>query len=58
MTRTFDTWVHEQDIRSAIGEEGGWDTDPARVASLQMIRALPYVLGSQREGTRGVDGPV
>lgn len=45
MTRTFDTWVHEQDIRAAVGEDGGWGTDPAHVASRQMIRALPYVWG-------------
>lgn len=42
-TRTFDVWVHEQDIRAAIGEEGHWGTAPAVVAFQQMAGALPYV---------------
>jgi uncharacterized protein (TIGR03083 family) len=51
-TRTFDTWVHEQDIRWAVGNDGGWNTAPAGVAFSQMANALPYVWG------RNVKAPV
>jgi uncharacterized protein (TIGR03083 family) len=44
-TRTFDTWVHEQDIRWATGNDGGWTTAPAAIALQQMVRGLPYVWG-------------
>lgn len=38
--RTFDLWAHEQDIRAALGLDGGWDTDGAVVSYQQMTRAL------------------
>ena len=41
--RIFDTWAHEQDIRAAIGVDGGWNTPAAAVAREQIVRALPYV---------------
>ena len=41
--RIFDTWAHEQDIRAAIGQDGGWDTPAAAVSQEQIVRALPYV---------------
>lgn len=44
-TRTFDTWVHEQDIRWAVGRDGGWNTEPAGIAFVLMVGALPYVWG-------------
>lgn len=40
--RTFDSWVHQQDVRAAIGREGGWGSVPATVAFQQMSKALPY----------------
>jgi uncharacterized protein (TIGR03083 family) len=43
--RVFDAWVHEQDIRAAIGEGGDWSTDGAVLAFQQMAAALPYVWG-------------
>ena len=43
--RTFDAWVHGQDIRAAIGRDGDWDTAAAVVAFQQMAQALPYVWG-------------
>jgi len=51
-TRTFDTWIHEQDIRWAIDQDGAWNTAPAGVAFSQMANALPYVWG------RNVKAPV
>jgi uncharacterized protein (TIGR03083 family) len=50
--RTFDTWVHEQDIRWAVGRDGGWNTGPAGIAFILMAGALPYVWG------RNVKAPV
>jgi uncharacterized protein (TIGR03083 family) len=41
--RIFDTWAHQQDIRSALGLDDGWDTDAAGIAQEQIVRALPYV---------------
>jgi uncharacterized protein (TIGR03083 family) len=41
--RIFDTWVHEQDIRTAIADEGHWDSAPARISLEQMAQSLPYV---------------
>lgn len=51
--RTFDIWVHEQDIRSAIGSDGAWDSPSARVALAQMTRALPYVWGRTVKAPEG-----
>lgn len=41
--RTFDIWVHEQDMRAATGNDGGWGTRPAGIACTQMLRGMPYV---------------
>ncbi len=41
--RIFDTWAHQQDIRTAMGIDGGWDTPEAAVSQEQIVRALPYV---------------
>jgi uncharacterized protein (TIGR03083 family) len=41
--RILDIWMHEQDIRTAIGSDGGWDTRPAQVSLEQIRRALPIV---------------
>lgn len=41
--RTFDTWTHEQDIRTATGIDGDWDTGPARISLEQMLRGLPVI---------------
>jgi uncharacterized protein (TIGR03083 family) len=41
--RIFDTWAHQQDIRSALGHDDGWDTPAAAVSQEQIVRALPYV---------------
>lgn len=42
-TRIFDIWVHEQDIRSAVGIDGGWNSRAAGVAFQQIVSALPYI---------------
>lgn len=41
--RIFDSWVHEQDIRAAIGRDGGWGTLPAIIAFQQAAKSVPVV---------------
>ena len=41
--RTFDTWVHGQDIRLAVGRPGATDTDAARIAAEQIAGVLGFV---------------
>jgi uncharacterized protein (TIGR03083 family) len=50
--RTFDTWVHGQDIRLAVGRPGATGTSGARVAAEQIAGALGYVWAKR------VDAPV
>lgn len=40
--RTFDIWVHDQDLRRATGTVGELDTDAAWVAADRMVGALGY----------------
>jgi len=61
--RTFDYWMHEQDIRRAIGQPGGWSS-PGAMLSLAVLRAaLPYVVGKKVAPAAGttvaltVEGP-
>lgn len=43
--RTFDTWVHSQDIRDAIALPGGLGSDGAQVCADLMFSALPRIWG-------------
>lgn len=45
--RTFDTWVHGQDVRLAVGRPGATDTAGARIAAEQVAGALGYVWARQ-----------
>lgn len=42
--RTFDVWMHEQDIREAIGRPGGLDTPAAALSVSRLFDALPVVV--------------
>ena len=42
--RTFDCWVHEQDIRAAVGRPGGWSEAAAALSVAWIRRALPRTL--------------
>lgn len=44
-TRILDTWMHEQDIRTAAATPGGLSSDGARVSAHQFISGLPFVWG-------------
>ena len=52
-TRTFDTWVHEQDIRWAVGNDGAWNSAPAAIAFQQMWGAVPYMWGKNVKAPQG-----
>ena len=62
--RAIDMWVHEQDIRRAVGRAGGWDAPGARVTVTAFGMAMPYVLGKKVAAPPGttvvweVDEPV
>ena len=50
--RVFDTWVHEQDVRVAVGDLGHLGTAPAHMAAGRMRRSLGFVWA------KNVDAPV
>jgi uncharacterized protein (TIGR03083 family) len=62
--RAFDAWVHEQDIRRAIGVPGNLGTPAAYVSYLILISAMPRVVAKLAGAPAGssarlvVDGPV
>ncbi len=43
--RTFDTWVHEQDIRRAVAVPGGLDSPGARASATQIAPGLGKIVG-------------
>jgi len=45
--RPLDVWMHEQDIRRAIGRPGGYDTPAAVHALRRLAVALPMVVGKR-----------
>jgi uncharacterized protein (TIGR03083 family) len=45
--RVVDVWMHEQDVRRAVGRPGGWDTPAAQVTIGGFAAALGFVLGRQ-----------
>lgn len=42
--RAFDVWVHEQDLRAALGRPGNLDSPGAHVARDLLLAALPKVV--------------
>jgi uncharacterized protein (TIGR03083 family) len=45
--RIMDTWVHEQDIRTAVEISGGLRSDAAWVCAGQLLFGLPFVWGKK-----------
>ncbi len=43
--RVVDVWMHEQDIRRAVGRPGGFDSPGAAHTVATFTRSLPYVVG-------------
>jgi len=51
--RTFDSWVHEQDIRRAVGRPGDLDGPVADAAMERILAALPFVVGKKAAAPEG-----
>ena len=51
--RTFDSWVHEQDVRVALGVPGGRGGAGERVTLDRMEASMPYVLGRRLQPLPG-----
>lgn len=45
--RAIDVWVHEQDIRRAVGRPGGLSGAGAQIAVMTFSFAMPYVVGKK-----------
>ncbi len=62
--RVFDCWLHEQDIRRAIDQPGGWDTDAATQSIDRLRNGLGYAVGKRGGAPDGssivfdVTGPI
>ena len=62
--RTFDAWVHAQDIRAARGLPLQFDTAAARITADQLLSGLPLIWGKTLEAPAGtvlslsISGPV
>lgn len=52
-TRTFDCWVHEQDVRDAIGRPGHESGPVAEQALDEIVRATGYVVGKKAGAPTG-----
>ncbi len=51
--RVFDCWLHEQDIRSAVGRPGHEDGRCAEVSVDEVVRALGFIVGKQASAPDG-----
>ena len=51
--RVFDCWVHEDDIRQAVGMQHHLGTDVGRFALGEIVRALPRIVGKNAGAPEG-----
>ncbi len=62
--RVFDCWVHEQDMRRAVGEPGDLTGPVAELAFWRAASAMPYVVGKRVKAPDGsvilfdINGPL
>ncbi|MEU6279854.1 maleylpyruvate isomerase family mycothiol-dependent enzyme [Streptomyces sp. NPDC047028] len=62
--RAFDVWVHEQDLRTALGRPGNLDSPGAHVARDLLLEGLPKVVAKGADAPRSsavvfdVHGPI
>lgn len=62
--RVLDSWVHEQDIRRAVGKPGGYEGGAASISLDRFVSGLGFVIGKKVAPPDGtavtfiVDGPV
>jgi uncharacterized protein (TIGR03083 family) len=52
--RVLDYWMHEQDIRRALGRSGGWDSPGAALTINTFRSALPFIVGKKVRPPAGV----
>ncbi|HEV7651650.1 MAG TPA: maleylpyruvate isomerase family mycothiol-dependent enzyme [Actinophytocola sp.] len=52
--RVFDCWMHEQDIREAVGVPGHEDGPCAELSLTEMTGALGYIIGKKAGAPEGV----
>lgn len=52
-TRAFDSWVHEQDLRRALGRSGDRDGAAEALTLDRVVSAMGYVLGRQVKPAEG-----
>ncbi len=50
--RAFDVWVHEQDLRTALGRPGNLDSPGAHVTRDMLLAALPKVVAKDAGAPR------
>lgn len=53
--RAFDCWVHEQDIRRAIGRHGNLTGLVADHAFSRMLKVVPYIVGKKAKVEDGLE---
>ncbi len=51
--RPLDVWMHEQDVRRAVGRPGGMDTAAARHSAEYLAESLGYVLVKKAQAPAG-----
>ncbi len=62
--RVFDSWVHEQDMRRAVGKAGNLESPAAQLAMGRVFDAMPFVVGKKAGAPDGstvafeLSGPV
>jgi uncharacterized protein (TIGR03083 family) len=62
--RIFDTWVHEQDMRRAVGRAGDLDSAAAEHTLAMIAGVMPYIVAKKAEAPDGttvvfsLDGPL
>jgi uncharacterized protein (TIGR03083 family) len=45
--RMFDSWIHEQDMRRAVGRPGGWDGASAPASLDRVVSVMPMIVGKR-----------
>jgi uncharacterized protein (TIGR03083 family) len=51
--RVFDSWIHEQDMRTALGKPGHGDDEAAEQSIDEIERALGYIVGKRGGAPEG-----
>ncbi|GAA1913889.1 maleylpyruvate isomerase family mycothiol-dependent enzyme [Nocardioides hwasunensis] len=51
--RPLDVWMHEQDIRRALGMPGNLDSAPARHSTDYLLESLPFVVAKRAQAPVG-----